>query len=236
MIKIAFVSTNYGPLWRPPAESWLRAITYAQRELIRSGRGEICGVGITDRSYTHTADNTLVKDMLADPQFTHLMHVENDMIIPDETILRLLEVNKPIVSGLYFLRRGNGQPCLYKKLVRVAGRDPEQDYTMSPITLFPTEQPFKLNGCPGLGCVLIARSVFEQVPFPWFDLKENGYGSDMYFYTKVRRAGIDVWVHPLVRCGQIEYQEWTFDDYAQRLQDDPGFAAQGGLIGAADFD
>ena len=99
-VKIAFGSTNYGPLWRPAAESWLRCVAYTQRHLVREGLGEITGVGLTDRTYTHSADNTLVRDCLADESFTHLAHTEADMLLPDDALVRLLAAGAPGQCGV----------------------------------------------------------------------------------------------------------------------------------------
>ena len=72
------------------------------------------------------------------------------------------------------------------------------------------------------------------MPFPWFDLKENMYGSDMYFYSKVKWAEIPVWVDPTVRCDQIDYKIESFEDYERRLKEDPGYVKSGVLIGTTE--
>ena len=193
--------------------------------------GGVYGCGASDRQYTHTAENQVVRDMLAIEGLTHFFMTENDMILPDDAVLRLLEMQKPVASGLYFLRNGWGQPCLYKRLTRMPGNP----YSQNPIRVFPTEAPFRLDGCCGLGCVLIERQVFETLKEPWFDLGEGKYGSDMYFYRHVRDAGFEVWVDPQVRCDQIEYAVWGYHDYRERLDHDPAFAASGGIIGGSQY-
>ena len=225
-VRIAFASTNYGPLWMPAVTSWLRVVAHTQRALLESGQGQLGAVGITDRMYTHSAGNKLVEELLADASLSHLFLTESDMILPDEAITRLLALDQPIASGVYFLRGGAGQPCLYTRMIAM----PQETYGMTPVTVFPQDRPFRLRGCPGLGCLLIRREVFEQVPYPWFDLAEGKYGSDLYFFTNVAKQGIPVWVDPAVRCGQIEYRMWTYADYEQRLKEDPGFAGQGFLL------
>jgi hypothetical protein len=216
--------------WTPAVESWIRAAIVGDRYLRDTSGGKICGVGFTQHLYVHSADNQLVRDFLADESATHMLHLESDMIIPDNTIELLLSVGKPVVSGLYFLRNGEGQPCLYRKVVSVKGGNP---YMQSPVTLFPRDRPFRLDGCCGLGCVLIERRVFEQLEAPWFDLSDGrqGYGSDMFFYKKVRDAGLEVWVQPLVCCAQIDYTVASLRDYEERLEREPGFAASGVIIG-----
>ena len=231
MVRIAWALINYGPIWAPAYASHLRAIAKGSRTLEVEQIGGVYACGATDRMYTHSAENRAVEDFL-DSECTHLFLTESDMILPDDTLPMLAALEVPIASGVYFLRGGNGQPCLYKKSVRIKSNP----YPMSPVSLFPTDKPFKLNGCPGLGCVLIQRQVFARVPRPWFDLKEGHYGSDLYFYTKVQEAGVDVWVHPQVACDQIDYTVVGMQDYHERLQHDPSFAGSGYIIGMHDRD
>lgn len=231
--KVAWGMVAYGPF--PYAEvyaSHLRAIAHASRELTMNfvDGSKIRAVGSTDRVYTHSAENLVVRDFLSLPDATHLFMTEMDMVIPDDTITKLLALDAPIASGLYFLRGGRGQACLYKKVLTAK----ENPYPHTPVSIFPQETPFVIDpeggGCPGLGCVLIRRDVFEQVEFPWFDLKENFYGSDMYFYTKVREKKFQVWVDPTVRCDHMDYTRIGFDDHLERLKSDPQFAANGFIL------
>ena len=231
-LRIVFAVANYGPLWAPAVSSWLSCVGFAARHFQIEQLGRIAGAGITDRMYTHSAENALVQEFL-DSDATHLFFSESDMILPTDCIVKLAALRKPIVSGIYFLRGGTGQPCLYVKGVTPV----ENPYTHSPVHVYPEGEPFQLDpqggGCCGFGCVLFARSVFETVEFPWFDLKEKGYGSDMYFYTKVRDKGIPVWVDPSVECEQIEYTVTSKADYTKRLNTDPEFAKTGFVIGGA---
>lgn len=228
MHNVAFASTNYGPLWRPAVESWLRVVAVTSRTMSVQLLGKLGGCGITDRMYTHSAENKLVEDFMNTPGATHLFMTESDMILPDDAILKLLELDKPVSSGIYFLRNGNGQPCLYQKLLTSRSNP----YCHSPVTSFPTDAPFRVD-CPGLGCVLFKREVFEKLEFPFFDLKEAMYGSDMYFFSKVKWAGIEVWADPRVMCDQIDYKIATFQDYQRRLKDDPKFAGSGAVLGSS---
>lgn len=223
--KVAWALINYGPIYSPVYTSHLSAAAHAAREL-----GAIIS---TDRMYTSSAENAVAEALLAS-DCTHVFMCESDMLLPTTALTELLQLDTDIASGLYFLRNGDGQPCLYKRMVTPAGT--AKSYAMSPLSVFPTETPFKLNGCPGLGCVLIKRSVFERVPSPWFDLKEKGYGSDLYFYTKCRDVGVEVWVDPRVRCGQIDYKIWDFHDYEERLKNDPSFPVSGSILGTLDYD
>lgn len=219
-IKIVWGMVAYGPFpYAPVYTSHMRAIALASRHYatVFSDGSKIAGIGSTDRTYTHSAENAVVRDFLSIPDATHLFLTEMDMVLPDDTLVKLAALDQPVASGLYFLRGGYGQPCLYKKTFTTK----ENPYPHTPVSIFPTDKPFYLDeqggGCPGVGCVLIRREVFEAIEPPWFDLKENFYGSDMYFFTKVRDKGFQVWIDPTVRCSHMDYVAWDFDDYARRL-------------------
>lgn len=241
-VNIAFTSTGYGPLWAPVVSSWLRVVGYTARQFGIQQVGKVGGAGITDRMYTMTAENCLIKETLANPDFTHIFMTEMDMILPHDCITKLLALDKDMASGVYFLRShlqaARGQPCLYKKANAVeAARavKKESTYMHSPVSLFPKDTPFQVD-CAGLGCVLFKREVFEKLPYPWFDLKAGaedkiGYGSDMYFYTHARKAGLELWVDPTVQCKQIDYYETDIEDYQWQLDNNPGFASRGFIIG-----
>lgn len=207
--------------------SHLRAIAWASRYFTvdMAGEAEISGAGATDRMYTHSAENQLVEELLLGDA-THLFLTEIDMVLPKHTLPALLELDKDVVSGVYFLRGGRGQPCLYQKVMT----PPENPYVHSPVHVFPSDGPFRID-CPGLGCVLFKREVFERVERPWFDLSAQKYGSDMYFYTKAKQAGVEVWAHPGVFCDQMDYTRIGYRDYLKRLKDDPDFAKTGFIIG-----
>ena len=230
-VNVAFTSTGYGPLWAPVVASWLRAVAVGSRHVTVTQLGKVGAAGITDRAYTHQAENGLVEDFLMDASLTHLFMTESDMILPPEILPMLLALDKPIASGIYFLRNGRGQPCLFQKVLTSR----ENPYVFSPVTAFPTTEPFRVDH-PGLGCVLFKREVFEhpKMTYPWFDLAAKKYGSDMYFFTKVKDADIEVWAHPGVMCGQIDYKEETFADYQQRLVEEPHYAQSGVILGTSE--
>lgn len=229
-VHVAWAIPGYGSVWPPAYESHMRAIAYASRYLTVNFLGSVNGAGITDRMPLDAAENLLTEQALALKETTHIFLTENDMILPDTTLIDLLALDKPIASGVYFLRNGYGQPCLYKRMVGL----PSNPYAQTPLSIFPLDRPFKLDGCPGVGCVLIKREVFEGMKKPWFEIKQGHHGSDLFFYTNAVKAGFEVWIDPRVRCGQVEYISWDFDHYRQRLQTDPAFAASGGIVGIAE--
>lgn len=245
-INIAFTSTAYGPLWAPAVCSWLQVVGYTARQFAIQQVGKLGGIGVTDRTYTMTAENLLVKEALANPDFTHVFMTEMDMILPHDTITKLVALDKDMASGVYFLRAdtqaGRGQPCLYKKSTAIeasrSARKKLNPYYVSPVSMFPTDKPFRVD-VSGLGCVLFKREVFDKLTYPWFDLKAGtdvniGYGSDIYFYYHARKAGLELWVDPTIQCKQIDYYETDIEDYRWQLENNPNFLKLGFIIGNGD--
>jgi hypothetical protein len=242
--RVVWGLTAYGPMPYPEVYTshMLAAIHAANRfrmDFLSSAHDAKSGMVsayATDRMYTHSAENLLVQRFLEETDGTHLFLTELDMVLPVDTISALLALDKPIASGLYFLRGGTGQACLY---VPAPVTPALSKYPHTPVTLFPLDRPFRLakaGGCPGLGVVLIRRDVLEKIPYPWFDLKEKnpqtgeGYGSDMYFYTKVREAGIEVWVDPRVRCQHMDYVRASIDDHIKRIENNDPDLRRGFII------
>ena len=231
-VNVAFVSTGYGPLWAPAVSSWLRAVGYASRQFTVTHQGTLGGAGVTDRQYTHMAENQLVVDFLAHPALTHLFMTEMDMILPDDCLPRLLAHDRDMMSGVYFLRaqvpEALGRPCLYKRPhASVMG---DNEYAQSPVSIFPTAEPFEVD-CAGVGCVLIKRRVLETLPYPWFDLSAKRFGSDMYFYKHAKDHGFQLWADPLVQCGQIDYYVTDIRDWEHQIKTNPAFVGRGYIIG-----
>jgi len=235
VVRIAWAMPAYGPIFPQVYNSHIACIAYASRELSVRKIGDFPMMGATDRMYLHSASNLCVEEALKVDGITHIFWTESDMILPNDTITKLLAVDKAIVSGVYFLRGGSGQPCLFAPTPFETKENP---YLHTPIKIYDERGPFKLakrGGCPGMGCVLISTEVFKRIEPPWFDLKANdpdvmnGYGQDLYFYTKVRWAGFEVWAEPGVICDQIDTTITGYSDYRRRL--DHGKAVgEGGFI------
>lgn len=131
---------------------------------------------------------------LADPEITHLWFVEEDMVLPPNILRLMLEAEQPVVTCDYpVTKEGKGAVFI------VGG---EVIYT-------------------GTGCLLVERSVFEQLQKPYFrsDIRwsplnygktvklvgsmydDTGYGlHDVTFGIKLYKAGIPIVV--LDRVGQ----------------------------------
>ena len=158
------------------------------------------------------ARNDLV-DMARKDGCSHVMFLDSDIFpykwndkgepspFPD-FIRFLLYQEYPIVSGLYWLKRGTSN------LVVATGDE------YAPKVLTGEAKEFRNHtifvDAVAIGCCLIDIRVFDKVPYPWFNYqranKRAADGSwpeiseDYYFFYKARRAGFPVMVQGTLMC------------------------------------
>jgi glycosyltransferase involved in cell wall biosynthesis len=133
------------------------------------------------------ARNTIIKQAL-DNNCTHVFFMDDDMIFPPDTLIKLIAHDKPIVTALYLLRTFPHRPAFFDK----AYDDGKCKFT---------SLTKGLNGLvkgvnAGLGAVLISTEVFKKVEAPWVRLGEidkDGWCDDVGFFNRCRAAGYDVW-------------------------------------------
>jgi hypothetical protein len=206
--SLAFVSPNYGPLDAMIYRNHLAVIANASRTF------DVKFVGVSDKMYLHDACNKLAQEGLMN-NVDYIFWTENDMLNPFDCITKLYENKKDICSGLYFLRGAGYMPCMW-----MYNENPKKSkYEMTPVCLFPENEVINID-VPGMGCVLYNADIFRKLDEPWFDLKQGGYGQDVYFYRKVKDAGIKVYVDTKVQCEQLGDKIIVgIEDYRKKLAD-----------------
>lgn len=159
--------------------------------------------------------NLLVRHALA-WRATHLLLVDSDMQLPENTLVHLLARNQTVIGANYVQRRFPTRPNAY----RAIPGEPDgagKVYTMADSTGL--EEVDHL----GLGCVLIDARVFRYVEPPAFrfdtvvERAEDGSvaswhtrGEDVIFFERLRSAGFRVMLdHDLSRSvyhvGEFRY-------------------------------
>lgn len=159
--------------------------------------------------------------------YTHLLMLDSDHIHPVDIVERLArwvqhDPNKLVVGGLNFRRGAPFDPCAYM--------------TDAEGTLYPLLE-WKQGCFPvdvlGSGCILIAASVFYELPFPWFgysyernealDWPACGIealgagvqwpGTDIWFSQRCEAAGIQQWVDTTTSSPHILETSVTEDSW-----------------------
>jgi hypothetical protein len=150
------------------------------------------------------ARNAVVAKFLAS-KCSHLLFVDDDVILPDDAVVRLAGVEGAGVAlGCYVSHKvfGDGTRSFYVVVLRLSG-GAEDVYRSWPVGVE------EVAG-GGAGCMMIARPVLEAIPYPWFRFQGThvapagqilSMGEDVDFCQRVRALGLKVWADGAVRCG-----------------------------------
>ena len=152
------------------------------------------GVVFRSGSVIHESREEIAKDAIEDG-YDYIMWFDSDMIFEPDTLYRLMQSKKDIVSGVYFKRTFPYQPVLYT---------PEED-KLRVYEDYPLDKPFEIGAC-GFGCVLTKVSVIKEVMDKFggaFFPIGGTIGEDISFCIRARKAGYKVYCDPSVKCGHI---------------------------------
>ena len=142
--------------------------------------------------------------------FTHILYVDNDVVLPKDALKNLLEHQKQAVFGYYARRSKKG---IYEGFVSVYKLG-ESSYTgkYSAEELKQKreqgEHLLRIHG-GGMGCALIESSAFKSLEFPYFKYieyptsKRSVLGEDLYFCNQLKSAKIPIYVDTRVGCGHV---------------------------------
>jgi len=173
--------------------------------------GEILSVSGAD---TAVARNTLAEDFRGD----YIFFIDDDVLAPMDTIIKLIAHDKDIVSGLYFARQEPHFPQLFTKNKK-SGIRYDSVYDIP-------EGLTEVDAC-GAGCMLIKKEVFQVIKKPYFQFIPKGEdtprkGEDFFFCEKIKKEGIKIYADPSVVCQHmatryIGPQHW--DISKQRIEE-----------------
>lgn len=159
-------------------------------------------------------------------RISHVLFIDDDVLVPSHGIMQLLSHNLPIVSGLYYAKTITPQPLILSHKHGGVVTD------FTPGDIVPCD-------AHGMGVTLIARDVFEALERPWFHTT-NGRGpdqdgvpvfvhqtEDVWFLDKARRAGYQPVVDTGLFCfhwNSTERIGYPLHLWKQKLAQQPGEA------------
>lgn len=117
-----------------------------------------------------------------------VFYVDDDQIFPPETLHRLLDLNKPIVSGLYVQRQFPFRAHVYNT------KDENGFQAPRPLT---TNDSGPLGNLlsTGAGALLVRREVLDALSPPYWtlgQLDQVSWSDDFEFLRKAREKGFEV--------------------------------------------
>lgn len=145
---------------------------------------------------------TLARARMLAGEYTHLLTVEDDMVIPPDALDRLLGVGAPVAYSLYCWRRTPHLWSAYRNLDEDGGASWADDEPQTIAAQAQAGAVIDVRGV-GLGCTLIDRATIAAIP--WRLAANGGRAScDWYFAHDCNVAGVRQAAHLGVRCGHIQ--------------------------------
>jgi len=199
----ACLTTRDGAVRNDVMELFFNAVSRARRAGLKVGAGR--------QQFNHgtaVCRNKAVADFLAHTDCTHLLFVDDDVLLPADALVDLADAlalpGVDVACGAYPTFRFVGKSAAHLYLTaRPVGGDWLTDWPAGPVEV----------DAGGTGCMAIRRDVFAAVGFPWFRWPEQHdpvtgtvqwVSDDVDFCAAARAKGFRVWCDGRVRPGHLK--------------------------------
>lgn len=154
-----------------------------------------------------TARNNIVKRALDDGA-DYLMMVDNDVTVPRDALVNLMEHGVDVVMGYYAHRNGANDATTKTNVCKRGELNYTMQYTGGELAAYRNngENLVRVHG-GGMGCILIRCSALARMQYPYYKWVDYGNGGmlseDLYFCEQCRMAGIKIYADTRVSCGHM---------------------------------
>lgn len=168
------------------------------------------------RGYDCATARNRIAQISLDQNADYVLMVDNDVVLPKDTLVNMLEDPKLVTLGSYAHRDSDnmyrGKSCICK-LIDPNGKKYfnyplESEYSADEIHQLCEEGKFKVHiHGGGMGCAFINTSVFRTINYPWYDwvnYKNHGMLSeDLFFCERCKALKIEIYTDTRVTCGHM---------------------------------
>lgn len=170
-----------------------------------------------------TARNKIAQKAI-DLNAEYVLMVDNDVVLPKNALLMLLEDKKDVCLGYCQRRISNEGFRGLTSICRLYDKDGNEYYHYPPESCYTTEEMHMLEHAGescievhggGTACALIRTSIFQTLSYPWFDWVNYGdankgvLSEDLHFCSLCRASGIRIYADVRVGCGHLlRYVQW----------------------------
>ena len=170
------------------------------------------------RGYDCATARNKIAQVAIDKGFDYVLMVDNDVVLPKDAIVNLMDDPKDVCLG-YYAHRGadnlyHGRTCVCKVYdengTAYYNYPLESEYTAEEMKNLRESKEYKvrLHG-GGMGCACIKTDVFKRMRYPWYDwvnYKDSHRGmlsEDLYFCENCKRNNIPMYADTRVACGHL---------------------------------
>ena len=143
----------------------------------------------------------LIAHWMVNGNYDYLFSVDSDIVLPPDTLVKMLNHDKDLISGVYIQRFHDKQtPELYRS-------NEHGGVTHLNLNQICNGELINIDGC-GFGCVLVKKHVFTSIPYPHFVYHsaidhKNTISEDVDFCRKVREKGFQMFADTSIICKHI---------------------------------
>lgn len=168
------------------------------------------------RGYDCATARNHIAQIALDRGTDYVLMVDNDVVLPKDTLVKLLDDPKEVTLGYYAHRDADniyrGRTCvckLYDENGEAYFNYPlESEYTAEEMKTMRERGEYKvrIHG-GGMGCAFIKTDVFRRTKYPWYDwvnYESRGMLSeDLYFCENCRKNGIKIYTDTRAYGGHL---------------------------------
>ena len=130
-----------------------------------------------------------------------VFNVDSDIILPADTLVKMIREDKDIISGLYIQRKPD------EHILEVYQDTSNGGVENIPYWAIEGRGVIPIASC-GFGCVLVKGEVYRQMEYPHFQYTSaidhaNTISEDVYFCLKARRTGYSIWADTTIHCEHV---------------------------------
>jgi hypothetical protein len=149
--------------------------------------------------------------------YDYIMWIDSDIVFSTQQFLKLLQHNKPIVSGLYLMDGGKQYATVKDWDIEFFKKNSYFEFlTPDSVNKWKTNNPNKLMEVEytGFGFLLCKKGVFESIKYPWFEpIYEKNISNnvvdfcseDVSFCKKILKKGYKIYIDPNIVVGHEKH-------------------------------
>lgn len=168
----------------------------------------------TDFRYFFGYQIDQIRNLMANwgKHYDYLFSVDPDIVLPKNTLVKMLREDKDIISGL----------CIQQ----ISDTPTHEIYMPTPnggldnvsVEEIENDRIVEIGAC-GFGCVLVKGEVLRQMDYPHFHCRssinfEHTVSEDVYFCMKAKEKGFRLWADTTIRCEHIGQTKFVVGESA----------------------
>ena len=165
----------------------------------------VCEYSMTQSSLVYDARNLLANKAITEG-FDRVLWLDSDMTFDPDLMQRLsarLDEGYSFVTGLYFTRKEEIKPVIYKALYFKTTKKGERIPVAETYFDYPKNEVFEISAC-GFGAVMMTTDMIREVgklglPFS----PAVGFGEDLTFCRKAEGLGLKMYCDSGIKLGHI---------------------------------